>query len=78
MMASRPKSARSGGLKRMQSRSFDIDSEMIKEIHRLEDLEGASAVLIVQQTDQHAMQFEMRVEASSASRLAMQNRCRAD
>ena len=70
MMASRPRSARTGGLKRMQSRTFQVDSDMISEVHRLEEFKGADAVLIVQQTGPSAMDFELRVEVSSSSRSA--------
>ena len=38
MMSSRPRSARTGGFKRMQSRTFEVDSDrMLNEIHRLEE-----------------------------------------
>ena len=54
----------------MQSRTFQVDSDMISEIHRLEEFKGADAMLIVQQTGPSAMDFELRVEVSSSSRSA--------
>ena len=54
----------------MQSRTFQIDSDIIKEIHRLEGYNGADAVLIVQQTGPDPMEFELRVEVSSSNRAA--------
>ena len=43
---------------------------MTTEVSRLEEYKGADAVLIVQQTGPSAMDFELRVEVSSSSRLA--------
>ena len=44
--------------------TFEVDSDMINEINRLEECKGADAVLIVQQTGPLDMDFELRVEVS--------------
>ena len=54
----------------MQSRTFQIDSDTINEIHRLEGYTNADAVLIVQQTGPDPLEFELRVEVSSYNRAA--------
>ena len=69
-MPVRAKSARTSGLKRLDSRSFNIDDEIIEEIPSLAAYKTAEATLVVQQTGPDPMEFECRVEVDASVAVA--------